>query len=245
MILLGRVCYIRCMLQGAAYRILFCFLRTDTWSFAELCKQAGYPTDLGGYYLRQLVRNGYLESAERGQYTITPKGRGQLAIGHDKQIFVTRPRFIVLIVATQAGQYAVLRRTKQPFIGVAEWPASALDLGETMPDAAARVAQERFGDVPVPVLVGLFRRTDRYGVEVFDDKLFAVHSLDIPKSVTIKRQNAMGNIELHAAEDMPHIYRPSRSLLDIYAYVDDAPAAPYVEHEYALLPSDFSSDNDS
>jgi len=43
------------MIQGAAFRVLACFHDQDVRSFTDICERAGYPTDLGGYYLRPLT----------------------------------------------------------------------------------------------------------------------------------------------------------------------------------------------
>ena len=66
--------------------------------------QAGYGTDLGGYYLRTLVRDGFLKKIERGQYSITIAGKHELAVTNNgSHVFVVRPRLAVLRVAHQGA----------------------------------------------------------------------------------------------------------------------------------------------
>src|SRR5688572_20585153 len=101
------------MLQSGAFRILSCFHQVDTMGFADLCKQAGYPTDLGGYYIRQLVRGGYLEKLERGQYRILAAGKHEIAVSYGKHMRARNPRVMVLIVARQENNLLVLRRKAQ------------------------------------------------------------------------------------------------------------------------------------
>jgi hypothetical protein len=225
------------MLQAAAYRLLACFETTNERSFVDLCTAAGYPTDLGGYYLRQLVRSDYLDRGERGVYVLTPKGRAQMAVAQDKHQFVNRPRLITLVVAKYADKFVVLRRGRQPFIGVAEWPARAVKLGEPLHVAAAHLATDRLTVMADPRLVGFFRRIDLYDGELFDDKLFAVHTLDL-ESKPERLNVSTGELELHYVGAMPQITKPARSLLDILNYVNQ-PSAPYVEQVYHLTAVDF------
>jgi ADP-ribose pyrophosphatase YjhB (NUDIX family)/predicted transcriptional regulator len=225
------------MIQAAAYRLLNCFIDTNERNFADLCTAAGYPTDLGGYYLRQLVRLGYVSHGERGVYAITPKGRTVMVNAKDRQIFTNRPRLVVLIVATYQEKYVVLRRNRQPFIGVAEWPAGAVTIGEPLEAAGQRLAKDRLGARIEPQLVGFFRRIDLYQDEPFDDKLFAIHSCylkDRPELLI----GAMGTLELYSAAELASINRPARSLIDVLEYVNQH-SAPYAERIYHLAAADF------
>ena len=131
------------MIQGAAFRVLAGFYDSDSRNFADLCNRAGYPTDLGGYYIRHLLSGGYIEKAGRGQYRILPKGKQQLALIYGKQSLASRLRVSVAIVARQEGRLAVMRRKVQPFIGAVEWPAGAVNAGEEIQVAARRILQTR------------------------------------------------------------------------------------------------------
>jgi hypothetical protein len=122
------------MVQGAAFRVLACFNDSDTRNFVELCDMAGYPTDLGGYYIRQLLDGEYLQKTGRGQYQILPKGKQQLAFYQGK-LFAIRPRLNVAVIARQGESMVVIRRQVQPFIGAAEWPAGAVAAGEDLQPA--------------------------------------------------------------------------------------------------------------
>lgn len=227
------------MIQGAAFRILACFYNTDTRSFVEICESAGYPTDLGGYYIRQLVRGGYLEKINRGQYALLPKGKQELAFNYGKRMFAPRPRLMVLLVARRGPQLVLTRRTTQPFIGTAEWPAGAVGAGEKMQEAAVRMLRERVGCAGTPQLVGFFRRVDLYGDTLFDDKLFAVHVVDIQESTTINEQSQTGQIIMCGEADLPNIAKPAKSLLDIYHYSQSSTVG-LEEHTYSLVAADLS-----
>jgi predicted transcriptional regulator len=229
------------MMQGAAFRVLVCFEQEDTHTFVELCKQAGYASDLGGYYVRQLVSAGYLEKVSRGAYIITPKGKSQLAVHKkDKKWFVTLPRLSVLLIAESPTGLVVQLRAIQPFIGMTEWPAGVVDRGEALDKAVARITYHRFGIVTDAACVGFFRRIDLYEEEVFDDKLFAVHMLRLQSDILTMRKNNVGELLVCNEASLSDIARPARSLLDILAYARH-PHRPYEERIYELQPEDLGA----
>jgi len=227
------------VIQGAALRVLACFYYANTRSFAELCETAGYPTDLGGYYIRQLVNGDYIEKQERGRYAILPKGKQALAFHHGKKMFAPHPRLAVIIIAEQDGKFVVLRRTAQPFIGTAEWPAAVVNVGESLSEAAARILKARLGIVGQPELQGFFRRIDVYKDTPFDDKLFAVHSYKIDAGAKLNTVAETGENILCTEEELRAVERPAKSLLDIFEYVQSG-EAPFTERTYHLTAADLS-----
>jgi predicted transcriptional regulator len=231
------------MLQGAAFRVLACFYDKDTRNFVELCQKAGYPTDLGGYYIRQLISSGYLERVARGQHRITPKGKQQLALYYDKPLFGLQPRYVVVLVARQSGKYVVLRRSTQPFIGVAEWQASAIRPGEPVYDAAQRVLQTRLGVTADCRVVGLFRRIDMYKDTVFDDKVFVVNTCELPAGLRLAAEGPTGANSLYTAEELATLERPSKALLSIFRFIQGNGA--YEEHVYHLDKTDLDGGHTS
>lgn len=230
------------MIQGAAFRILYLFVDTDTLGFAEICKKASYGTDLGGYYLRSLVHDGLLKKVDRGQYTITPTGKHELAITNNgRHTFVLRPRVTILLVAHMNDNYAVLERTIQPFIGKHEWPAASILHGESMATAAARTLRLRLGLEGEPDFIGFYRRIDLIGEDVFDDKLFAVHTFTVPEDMVVAGQGETGKIIFTTTAELQDIAHPAKSLLDIFNYAQAKQRAPYAEHIYTLSEEDLSS----
>ena len=233
------------MIQGTTFKLLACFAEQDTHSFVDLCAQAGYRPDLGGYYLRQLVKGGFVRKMERGIYAITPKGKQQLASSYYQQLTIERPRFVVVLVARQAGAFFILRRTKQPFIGVAEWPAVSVLRGERLAAAAQRAATDRLRVTQPPKLCGYFRRIDMYEDTVFDDKLFAVHTLELPTGAMAAAQAETGQIEPCPQAEMQTLPRPAKSLLDILQFAQNSETGgpAYAEHVYHLNPADLEATN--
>jgi hypothetical protein len=228
------------MLQGAAFRILYLFTDTDSLGFAELCQRADYGTDLGGYYLRQLQQGGYVVKTDRGRYSPTVKGKQYITMSYYQRQSVERPRPAIILIAEQAGQFVTIKRNVQPFIGVTEWPALSVLKGQSMSDAVARLLDRRLGITGSPKLVGFFRRIDKLGEDVFDDKLFAIHTMTIPANVHLDGVNETGEPMLVAKDALASIQRPAKSLFDILEYAQN-PTEPFVEHTYHLSVDDLSA----
>lgn len=227
------------MIQGSGMRVLECFLTQDTLNFAQLCKAAGYTTDLGGYYIRQLMRGGYLKKGDRGEYTILPKGKQELAQYYGTHRLVSRPRLVLLlVVASQGGRFVAMKRIRQPFINRVEWVAAAINGQETLAEAARRTAKVRLGvDNAEPQLVGFFRRIDMFKDSLFDDKLFAVHRLDLAEDTPVIPASEMGSLALYTQEELERLPTRSRALLDILRFVQKG-GGTYEEHFYELDEAD-------
>lgn len=226
------------MLQGAAFRILACFYDNDQWSFVELCRRAGYPTDLGGYYLRQLIGGKYVAKIDRGQYQILPKGKQQLAFYYGKHLLAPKPRLGVAVIVKQGEMFIALRRKVQPFIGTAEWPAGMVEMGESTGAAATRILQQRLGIDAELHFVGFFRRIDNYADTLFDDKLFAIHTGNLNSSTVLAAASKVGEPLPCTAVELPKIEHQSKALLDIFEF--SRSSEPFVERKYALSTKDFS-----
>lgn len=220
-------------------RLLAHFFNKERAGFAELCKSAGYLTDLGGYYIRQLASSGYIEKVGRGEYQLLPKGKQELAINYGRRMTQPRPRVAALVIANRQGTYAVMQRAVQPFIGAVEWPAGMVIGGEELTHAAKRIAKDRLGVDVEPEHKGFFRRVDMLESTVFDDKLFAVHTCEIPPHIEFIPEAKPGKIHTYTVDELQKLDTPSRSLIDIleFAHTDNT---AYVEKMYQLNTTDLS-----
>ncbi len=219
-------------------RILRCYLETNTLSFTNICKQANYPTDLGGYYIRHLVDNKSLVKTGRGQYMITPFGKQQFLFLEKKQSrnAVGRARLCVMLIVKQGEKFVVIRRKQQPFIGFVEWPAMTLTPGEGIAAGAEKLLKTRLGLKGSPSFVGFFRRIDMYENTVFDDKLFAIHSFELEPEVAVPKATAFGDNLLLRAVEFSTIEKPARALHDIFRFSQQT--INYEEQRYLLLLED-------
>ncbi len=222
------------MIQKAGLRILDSFAHQNLRTFVDLCKEAGYPTDLGGYYLRQLVRGDYLSKGERGEYVLTVKGRKYL-VDKTKPSSSMRPRVLVMAIAKYQGNLVVLERQKQPFLHRKEWPASAIRNGETSEEAVSRLLNERLSPSKHVKFVGVFRRTDFYQDELFDDKIFLIHEVELDTKPA--EEVSTGINLLINEEDLSNQPLLSKSLLDILRATQTN--TPFIEKTYNLSFDDF------
>jgi 8-oxo-dGTP pyrophosphatase MutT (NUDIX family) len=230
------------MLQGASLRILSYYRDTNKATFTQLCQHADYPSDLGSYYIRKLVQAGYLKKVVRGHYDVTAKGKKQLidlTVQGSTSFRFSRTRLIVLFVVTQGDHYVCQKRTVQPFIGKIEWPGGESLTGEELPVAAERLLRERLGIQRTPRLQGFFRRIDRYNGEWFDDKLFALHTLELPADTALAKEAPRGELIRLSEGEIRSLGNASRALRDILDYCQAGKTA-YEEHVYELQPSDLS-----
>jgi hypothetical protein len=221
------------MVAKAGLRILHAFENDNSRTFTELCKSAGYPTDLGGYYLRQLVSGDYLGKGERGEYILSPKGRKYVATRHSQ--LQSTPRLHILVVSEFDNKYVVLERHQQPFLNRTEWPATALKGGEQVQKALDRIFKERLAQTQTCDYVGTFRRIDLYQDELFDDKVFLVFkAMLIAKPPT---EVVNGLLHRVAEKELGGIPHKSRSLLDIFNFMKTQ--EQYLEKAYSLTYDDF------
>jgi 8-oxo-dGTP pyrophosphatase MutT (NUDIX family) len=227
------------MSQNKALQLLSSFYYKNVCSFIELCNAEGYSSDLGGYYIRQLVSDGFIEKIDRGQYQILPKGKHFLVTTPDMSVASRRARMSVALVIKQGDKYVVTQRTAQPFIGRAEWPTGSVRAGEPLTEAANRIAIERLGVEPSLRFHGFFRRIDTFGEGIFDDKLFAIHVGDVPADMSLSHQSKVGKNCTYDKEELSGIAAPSRSLIDIFEYAR-LEQAGYFEKRYSLGPIDLS-----
>jgi len=221
------------MVQKAGLRILQSFKDQNSRSFVELCKEAGYPTDLGGYYLRQLLRSNYLSKGERGEYLLTAKGRKYITSEHVSSDNAPRPH--VLIVPKIENDLVVLERHQQPFLDRKEWPATAVTAGELRESAVERLLNERLAKSVQVSYVGVFRRLDTYDGELFDDKVFFIHTATLMNSPALKVINGV-NTRIKMSE-LATTNNKSRSLLDIFNFTQENET--YTERQYDLSYEDF------
>lgn len=219
------------------FRILSCFFNQDSCRFAEICRRVGYPSDLGGYYIRRLVQGGYVVKAERGVYTVTPKGKQQLVASYGEDLSVNRPRLCAMIIAKQDDTYIVLERDRQPYIGIVEWPAGMVVHGEPTLAAVQRLLHERLGVSAALTPAGMFRRTDMYKETVFDDKLFAIYTCTLPSEAQVHELSRTGRNVRRTAKELAELKNPSKSLLDILHFVSSQESG-FTERVYSLRPED-------
>lgn len=226
------------MLSGAALKVLVCFDDQNSLNFTEICERANYPTDLGGYYIRQLVAEGCLVKTGRGLYEITAPGKQQLINRglNSSRRNLARPRLCVMALPILDGQYVIIRRRRQPYIGFAEWPATAVLAGQALQPAIEQLLLDRLQATGQTDFKGFFRRIDTLEKEIFDDKIFAVYTCQLPRGQILADQNQFGKIELVPLTAVGGLAQASPALVDILQF--SLASKPYYEQRYNLAPDE-------
>ena len=126
--------------------ILHQLIRHDSCRYAEI-KPADIEGNLFMYHLRQVMRAGYVEKQADGRYTLSPDGH-RFADGYSLETFSPRvqPRIVTLIACdNDAGQWLLLRRKRQPLLGMDGVPYGKWQRGESVAAAAQRELTEKTG----------------------------------------------------------------------------------------------------
>lgn len=207
-------------LDNNLIRILTSFDKQNAYGFTELAEKLRYGTDLTGYYLRKLEHQGYIARTGRGMYQITPLGKSTLAQSHQFSDLNERPRITVILVAQHKDKYLMVKRTKQPFMNVIEFPVLPIARGGELMDGVQRALKDRVGVNLSVILRGFFRRIDIYNETTFDDKFFAVcmAKLTAGHGAKLYKKNSQGELNLKSKDTLAQ-ENISKSLFDIVDFV--------------------------
>jgi predicted transcriptional regulator len=224
--------------DASLLRVLKIFTEKNDIGFTDIAHTLGFGTDLTGYYLRKLQNKDLIEKRERGVYRITPLGKSVVAHSAQLSASKTIPRISIMIIARFGDEFVIVRRDKQPFIGTHEWPTFALETGVDMARSASNALFSRLGIEGTPKLQGFFRRIDTHKDIIFDDKVFAVHSIDL--SVDLKSDvvidSPLGALSFVTALSLKTMTHASRSLIDILEF--HLTNKTYAEATYELQSED-------
>lgn len=224
--------------DSSLLRILKTFSSRNNIGFTEIAHALEFETDLTGYYLRKLQNKGLIDKTERGVYQITPLGKSVVAHSSQLSGLAIVPRISIMIIASYNDEFIVLERAKQPFIGAIEWPTYPLKTGVNLSDGVSVALKSRLGIDGNPELKGFFRRIDMNGDIVFDDKLFAVHHINLTQDqkTQIVPDSSMGLISFKTAQELGRLSHASRSLIDILEFYKRK--TTYAEAKYELKNED-------
>lgn len=103
-------------------------------------------SNLYQYHLRRLIDSGYVKKSEQG-YSLSTKGL-QYADKHSSDLKSQRPQpklVTILILENEKGEVLLVRRKKQPFIGMYNLPSGKIHEGESLIDAGKRELREKTG----------------------------------------------------------------------------------------------------
>jgi hypothetical protein len=112
--------------------ILDSLRQSEVKQFAELLRDVAETSDNLAYHLKQLQKNDFIESLEKGTYTLAQKGiiylNNNLELQHD--LFPTVSCMLELHNA--GGEVLVMKKLKQPFLGKLHLPTFGVTSDRTL-----------------------------------------------------------------------------------------------------------------
>lgn len=103
-------------------------------------------SNLYQYHLKRLIDSGYVKKVQQG-YELSTKGL-QYADKHSSDLKTQRPQpklVTILIIENEKGEVLLVKRNKQPFIGLYNLPSGKIHEGESLIEAGTRELLEKTG----------------------------------------------------------------------------------------------------
>ncbi len=122
-------------------KILRSFSREKALSFTQLERASGVRSNHASYHLTTLVNEGILRRTTKG-YTLTASGQ-RLLVALGSLAPAELPLPVILVAASKNKHIAFIRRTERPYTGRLGLPGGRLRFGETLAEAAIRIAREK------------------------------------------------------------------------------------------------------
>ena len=168
-------------LHKAEVSILKSLRKMEGSRFSELMRPTGLTSDNFKFYLRNLVKLGWIEKDTTGNYALTPGGK-ELANNLDetRQTVQRQPKISVLVVASRQRtdgetEYLLQRRLRHPYYGFWGLISGPVQWGESFEETAEAELYKQTGLV-AKCAVRSFCRSSDYDMddELLEDKLFAI-----------------------------------------------------------------------
>jgi ADP-ribose pyrophosphatase YjhB (NUDIX family)/predicted transcriptional regulator len=149
--------------------------------YAEMQKPTGLTSDHFNFHISRLVELGFVEKKQRGEYTLTHKGKEYAnKLDTDSNTIERQPKVSVLIVGwrdregTKEREFIMQQRLKNPYYGYWGWLGGKIRWGETVTEAAARELKEETGLEADLEYKGLYHKMDynQQTREMLEDKFF-------------------------------------------------------------------------
>lgn len=129
----------------------------------SVLKLPGIESNLFLYHLQQLIKLGLVEKIDK-QYKLTLLGK-QYSDRSSLETMLPRvqPKVVsVLVITDPDGNYLILERLHQPFIGTRGFPSGKVHFGEALEDSGYRELEDKAGitrkDVTLTMRGNLFLR---------------------------------------------------------------------------------------
>lgn len=168
-------------LHKAEISILESLRRMAQARFTDLMRPTGLTSDSFKFYVRSLMKAGWIVKTADGHYVLTPTGK-ELANNLDetRQTVQKQPKVSVLIVASRSSdggetEYLLQQRLRHPYYGFWGFLSGPVRWGEGLEQTAEAELHKQTGLTANCEVVAFYRSADRTMEGKFlEDKLFAV-----------------------------------------------------------------------
>jgi ADP-ribose pyrophosphatase YjhB (NUDIX family) len=210
--------------------------------FAQKQKPTGLTSDHFNFHITRLVELGLVEKIDRGQYTLTHKGKEYAnKMDTDNNTIERQPKVAVcLVVHDGQGRTLMQQRLKQPYYGYWGRPTGKIRWGETIMQAAARELKEETNLEATFVMRGIYHKMDYNDATkaLLEDKIFfMMHATNPTGELFIDfeggRNQWMTDDEIMAQE------RSFVNLKDGTVTTEKSAGISFIEKDFFYAPADY------
>lgn len=141
------------------------------------------------YHLKELERDGYVISPERGVYELTAKGQHHVdRLSRGTVNALNMPKVITYTLLTHGDSYLLQVKDREPYKGLLNMIGGKVHESETTAVAAVREVREKAGiEIDTPALAGVFEVIIRRGTDLLTHVIAYVYTAEVaevPESLT-------------------------------------------------------------
>lgn len=177
------------------------------------------------YHLKELERDSYVVSPERGVYELTAKGQHYVdRLSRGSVNAINMPKVITYTLLTHGDSYLLQVKDREPYKGLLNIIGGKVHESETTAVAAVREVREKAGiDIEPPALAGVFEVIIRRDTDLLTHAIAYVYTTEVaevPEDLTPIEKAKLGEVPALAPDAIPIISaisspRPIVSTLEI------------------------------
>lgn len=116
------------------------FIDSEKLKFSEIEKRIGIRSNMVSYHLGEMVKEGLLEK-QGDHYQLTAKAETYIPLFELVTGQEISPVAVVLAAVLHEGKILLIKRQKRPYKGYWALPGGKILLGESIPEASARIVE--------------------------------------------------------------------------------------------------------
>jgi ADP-ribose pyrophosphatase YjhB (NUDIX family) len=136
------------------------------------------------YHLKELERDGYVVSPERGVYELTAKGQHHVdRLSRGSVNLVNMPKVITYTLLTHGDSYLLQVKDREPYKGLLNMIGGKVHESETTAEAAVREVREKAGiEIDPPALTGVFEVIIRRSADLLTHAIAYVYTAEVTEA---------------------------------------------------------------